>query len=294
MIGIYALIVMLVLLLLGVPIAFALLGVAAVTIYIQTGPAFALSLFTEIPREILSNFSFTVAPMFILMGQLAGDMGLAADGYDTARKWLTPFRGGILTANFGAGALFAAISGSSVASAALLSKLTVPELEKYGYDKSLGLGAIAAAGTLATMIPPSIMMVIFAMMTETSLGGLLVAGIIPGIILTFMMCSLLEIVGRVKPVLLPRVTELVSWKSRFTSLKKIAPVALVFLLMIGGIYAGVFTPTAGGAVGAFLVFLVALFRGVKPGIMVLSLKATVLQTSQHWLPSEHAGKPSLQ
>ena len=279
-VGISGLIIMLALVLLGVPLAFALMGVAFVAIYLLAGLPFALIQFTEFPREILGNFAFSVCPMFILMGQLAGELGLAEHGYAVARRWLSFSRGGVLSATFGASAIFGAISGSSIASAGFFAKVTVPELDRYGYDKSLGLGAIAAAGTLATLIPPSIMMVIFAMLTETSVGGLLIGGIVPGIILTSLMIVFLEVIARAKPKLIPRMTEQVSWKDRITALSKIWPIALTFVMIFGGIYGGFFTPTGAGAVGASVVFLIALQRRTKLKRMVASLKETVFVTSQ--------------
>jgi len=278
--GLSALFVMLALVMLGVPLAFALMGVSIVVVYLQTGASFALSLFTVFPREILGNFSYSVVPMFILMGQLAGELGLAEHGYTVARRWLTFSRGGVLSATFGASAIFAAISGSSIASAGFFAKITVPELERYGYDKKLGLGAIAAAGSLATLIPPSIMMVIFAMMTETSVGGLLIGGIIPGIVLTALMIGLLEVIGRVKPNLIPPMTEHVSWRDRIGSISRIWPIGLTFVMIFGGIYAGFFTPTGAGAIGAFTVFLIALQKRTGLKRIVGTLKETVLVTSQ--------------
>lgn len=215
------------------------------------------------------------------MGQLANELGIVSEAYYAARSWLSFSRGGVLSAVFMGGAMFGAISGSSVASAGFFAKVTIPELRQYGYDEKLGLGAIASAGTLATLIPPSIMMVVFSMITGVSLGKLLIAGIVPGIILTAMMIVFLEVIARVKPNLFPNLMERVGWKKRINSLYRIWPIVLVFSIVIGGIYAGIFTPTGGGAVGAFIVLLLGLGQrkiGLKS--IVTNLKDTAIMAGQ--------------
>lgn len=271
---------MLALVLLGVPIGFALLVTSFGGAYFVAGWPYAFAIFTEAPRQILSTFSYSVAPMFILMGALAAELGLVERAYRAARLWLSFSRGGVLVATLWGGAIFGAISGSSIASAAFFSKTTMPEIRKYGYDLALGSGTIAAAGSLATLIPPSIMMVIYAILTEVSVGRILIGGIIPGIVLTTMMSSYAEAVGWLRPKLVPTVIERASMKERASSLAGILPIGLTFIVLFGGIYTGFFTPTAAGAISVIVVLLIGLARRIRLTQVISSLKETLLVTCQ--------------
>jgi len=279
-VGLLATVFLLVMVALGIPIAFALLTSAFLGMWLLGGIDVALGAFTQSTRQIIASYSWSVFAMFILMGELANELGLVSKAYDAARRWLVFSRGGILSAVFLAAAAFGAISGSSVASAGFFGKVTAPELRKYHYDMRFGLGAIAGAGSLAMMIPPSIMMVIFALLTEVSLGRLLIAGVMPGLFLTVVTIGVLEVIGRLKPKLLPKVEEHVSWKSRMASLGEVWPIAFTFLVIMAGIYCGIFTPTVGGAIGAFVVLLLCFFRSVAPRRILNATKNTGLMNAQ--------------
>lgn len=280
-VGIVVFCLMLFLVLLGTPIGLGLLGTGFIGAWLMVGWSTAVQLFTELPREILANYSYSVCPMFILMGQIANELGLVARAYEAARVWLRFSRAGLLPALFFAGGLFGAISGSSIASAGFLAKVSAPELKKHGYDQRWALGAIAAAGTLATLIPPSIMMVIFAMLTDTSVGRILIGGITPGIILILMMWAMLEIVARFKPQLFAKRNDpILSMREKFVSLKKIGPILIVFFVMLGGIYGGIFTPTAAGAVGVAAVLCIAVFKRVPMKNILRAVSDTAVISAQ--------------
>jgi tripartite ATP-independent transporter DctM subunit len=253
----------------SVPIAYALAISAFIGLWQLGGLTFAAEVFRQSPYSVLANYGFAVAPMFIVMGQLVYEMGVAAGAFDTVQQWIGKVRGAVLMTTIGAGALFGACSGSSVASAALLSKLAYPEAKRLGFDEGLSTGCICVAGSLAMMIPPSVMMVLYGIFTGESIGRLLIAGVVPGIILSLLLMLNLFVVGRLWSNKLPMIkAELVSWPNRFRSLRNVLPILILFALVIGGIYASFFTPTQAGAIGAFgaLIMLLVIKRknSVKP------------------------------
>jgi len=274
---------MLALVVLGVPVAFALLGAAFFTFWAQTGLAFTLTQFTEVPHTIVANSAFAVIPMFVVLGQLAGELGIGTKAYDAFRKWLTFARSGVLAATVAGSALFGAISGSTVAAASLFTKVTLPELKRFRYSEALSLGTIAAAGTLAAMIPPSVTMVIFSMFTGVSLGKLLIAGIVPGFMLAALLIAMLEVIARVKPHLIPPMEMRTTWKEKSKAAYGIWPVFLVFVVLIGGIYAGFFTPNAAGAIGAAIMLLWAVARKAKFSSIVGCFGDTAMVVAQIFL-----------
>jgi len=246
----------------GVPIAFCMLGGGIIGLWLFGGLKLVYGFFSYSLHHLMANYPLAVAPMFILVGTLAEVGGLGERAYNAFHKLLGNLRGGILLATTGAAALFGACCGSSVAGAALFSKVALPELRKLNYQEELSLGTIATAGGLATLIPPSIMAVFYGILTGTSVGKVLMAGIIPGIILTLMI--MLAVWTRVKlnPKLAPLSIVSVKWYEKFTALLGIWPVLIVFLGIIGGIYTGFSTPTEAGAVGASIVFLYALMKRI--------------------------------
>jgi tripartite ATP-independent transporter DctM subunit len=193
------------------------------------------------------------------MGNLAFRSGIAKDLYASARLWTGRITGGLAQATCLSNAFFGAISGSTIAATATFSKLAVPEMERLGYDRRLTVGCVAAAGTFASVIPPSINVILYGMITEQSVGKMLIAGVVPGMIIAF--CYMVSIWIRVK-----RHPELAGGHTVSTSFKKVLrgstllwPVVITFVVMLAGIYMGIFTPTEGGAVGAFVVLLICLF-----------------------------------
>lgn len=207
--------------------------------------------------------------MFLLMGAAAYHTGLTNSLYKAARIWLNGVPGGLAVASNFASAGFAAASGSSMATAAAMGRLAIPEMLRFNYDKGLATGTIAAAGTLGALIPPSITFVVYGWFTEQPIGLLLVAGILPGLLTAVVYCAMIVIRCSLNPKLAPPANFEVSWQLRLDALKEVWPLPLLVLGVIGGIYGGIATPTEAGAVGAFLAFVVG---GMKSN---LSRKAII-------------------
>jgi tripartite ATP-independent transporter DctM subunit len=249
------------LLFLGMPIAFALmlLGFAGIT-YLTTLEA-ALPVATRTVYEVSAYYPYTVIPLFIVMGGFAGSSGMTQDLYAAFDKWLRKLPGGLGIATIGACAGFAAVSGSSVATAATMGTIAFPEMKRFKYHPRLATGSIAAGGTLGFLIPPSIGFIVYGMLTEQSIGKLLIAGIIPGLILATAYMAIVVIKVKLNPTLAPVSPEPVAWREKLRALTGIWETIAVFLLVMGGIYTGFFTPTEAGAIGATTLFLLALFKG---------------------------------
>ena len=240
---------MILLIMLRMPIAIALFLGGAVGFAMLAGVTPLLGLLNEAPYSRVATHSLTVIPLFILMGQFAASGGISQALYRSARAWVGHYRGGIAMATIGGCAAFGAICGSSVATGATMATIALPEMRGYGYSGSLATGSLAAGGTLGILIPPSLILVIYAILTELSLAHLFVAAIIPGIIATVGYAIAIGIYVRVDPKAGPAGPR-ESWPARLQSLRTVWPVALIFIVVIGGIYQGVFTPTEGAAVGA--------------------------------------------
>lgn len=225
---------------------------------------------------IVASFAFSVIPMFILMGYFALHSGIGQEVYSAVLNWLGKVPGCLAIATtFGSGG-FAMATGSSLATAATFTKLALPEMERYGYDRRLSLGCIAASGTFAALIPPSGVMVIFAVFTEVSLGKLLIAGLFPGFltVITYVLLIVLrvQVFHESAP---PREGE-VSLKEKLVSISGVGPLTLVVMAMLGGLYFGVFTPSEAGGVGAFTTFLICLARRrVNKEVLYGALGSTV-------------------
>jgi len=224
--------------------------------------------------EAASNFNLLVIPMFVLMGSLAGVSGMSNDLFATAYRWMGHLRGGLASATIAACAGFAALSGSSLASAVTMGRVALPEMKRYKYDDALSTGSVAAGGTLGFLIPPSGGMIIYAVLTEQSIGRLFMAGIIPGIILTLLFIGAILITVTRNPSAGPR-GERSSSSERMSSLMSAIPIFAVVGITIGGMYTGFFTPVEASAVGAFLTFCVALMRR---SLSLSAMRTVVLQT----------------
>jgi C4-dicarboxylate transporter, DctM subunit len=245
---------LLILILARMPIAaaMAIVGLAGTTWL--SGWAVALATLRQAPFERASSYTLVVIPLFVLMGYLAARAGLSQNLFHAANVWLGHWQGGLAMATVGACAGFAAICGSSVATGATMCSVALPEMRRYRYADSLSTGSIAAGGTLGILIPPSIIFVIYGIMTEQSIGKLLMAGILPGLILTVLFILAIAVITGLNPALGaagPRAT----WRQRVLAVRDVWEVVLLFLIVIGGIYAGLATPVesaAFGAVGALL------------------------------------------
>lgn len=254
--GIIVLCAMAVMLTVGVHIGVTLGLGGILGIYMTIGPDAAWAQLATIPFSTTNSFQLAVIPLFVLMGSLATQAGLTTDLYKAAYNWLGQLRGGLAMATTIASAAFGAACGSTIVNAAVFTRMALPEMTKYGYDKRLSAGCIAASGTLASLIPPSILMVIYAIITEQSVAKLLVAGLIPGMMSAGIYMLGIYVGVRKWPHLAPMPDLKVTRAEKWRSLRGIWGIAFLFTLVIGGIYAGFFIPTYAGAVGAFGAFLI--------------------------------------
>lgn len=269
------------LLFLGMPIAFCLMLVGFVGISYLSSIDAALPVVASTVWETASFYPYTVIPLFIVMGGFAGSSGITKDLYATFEKWMRRLPGGLAIATIGACGGFAAVSGSSVATAATMATVALPEMKRYDYSNRLATGSVAAGGTLGFLIPPSIGFVVYGMLTEQSIGKLLVAGMLPGLLLCASYIAIVILWVKINPRMAPVNLEPVSWADKFRALMGVWEPLLLFLLVMGGIYGGVFTPTEAGAVGATLLFGVALIKRsltwpVLIGALIESLRISVM------------------
>jgi tripartite ATP-independent transporter DctM subunit len=257
-IGLIGCIALLVLLIIGMPIAFATALIGFLGIFAIKSWSVAASTVGYLVYPLAAHYTLSVIPMFILMGYFAYYAGLTSDIFSVGRKWVGHLPGGMAIATVFGCAAFAASSGSSTASAAVMGKVAIPEMKKYHYDNKISAGVVAASGTLASLIPPSAILVVFGVIVEESIGKLLIAGFLPGILSAFIYALMLYVWARIKPEMAP-VTSEFSLKEALASIKYVWGIGLLFILVIGGLYLGVFTPTEAGAAGAAGAFIIALF-----------------------------------
>ncbi len=275
--GFLGIIVLIVLIVIRVPIAFALGGVGVLGLTCMMDFSQVLS---YVPHQIYSrtaDFTFTAVPLFLLMGYFAYYAGITDEAYDVARAWVGRVPGGLGLATVAGCALFAASAGSSLGECAAMSKIAVPEMRKSGYSAKLATGLVASAGGLAVVIPPSVIMVIYGVLTEQSVGKLLVAGILPGFLYFSVFAVAIVLFAILRPHLAPlESAEVSSWGQRLRSLGKIWEIAALFIVAIGGIYAGLVTPTEGAALGAFAAIVFTFFKKrLSWGIFKLAVLETV-------------------
>jgi len=218
-----------------------------------------LGILRTVPYRTAASYTLSVVPLFVLMGDFAFRSGVSKELYDASYKWIGHLPGGLAMATIGACAGFGAICGSSQAGAATMGVVAFPEMKRYGYGDTFASSTIAAGGTLAIMIPPSIGFIIYSALTEVSVGKLFISGIFPGILLSLLFMFTIYIVARRNPSLAPRGPAF-SLREKLLGVKGIWAVAILFALVMGGIYAGFFTATEGGAVGAFGVVMIGLAR----------------------------------
>ncbi len=242
---------------LGVPIAFAMAVVGIVGTAAMVGFTQAMSQVALNSWEKSTDFVMFALPLFIFMGQLVFHLRIAEDLFEAVRRWFGRLPGGMAITAVIASAGFGAVTGVSSASVATMGAMVMPEMRRYKYDDELATGSLAAAGTLAIMIPPSVLMVVYGIWTETSIGALFIAGIIPGILLACAFSALLLLRCWRNPTLGPLGPHF-TWPERIQSLAKLAPILAIFLLVMGGIYLGVFTPTEAAGIGVTGVVVVGL------------------------------------
>ncbi|WP_295137176.1 TRAP transporter large permease [uncultured Reyranella sp.] len=246
----------------------------------------AVGIAGHIPYSDTTNYALSVLPLFILIGHLAHHAGIVQGAYRCARAWLGWMPGGLAVATIFAAAGFAAVSGASTATAAVFARISIPELLRYKYQPGIAAAVVAAGGTLASLIPPSAIMVVYGIITETSIGGLLMAGFIPGVISALLYASIIVVRFRINPALGQSVHG-IPWRERFVTLPDALPIVFVIGAVIGGMYTGWATPTEVGALGAFIVFVMALLKRSLTGRGLLdslldTVKLTVMIFSIIW------------
>jgi C4-dicarboxylate transporter DctM subunit len=272
-ISIILIVVLVILLGLGTPISFCVgfLGVVGILTYLDAATLYQIA---EIAADSGTNLFMLTLPLFIFMAEVVSFSGVGDDLYTAAHNWLSWLPGGLAISSIATCTGFAAISGSSPATAATVGLVSIPEMIKRGYNRKLAVGSIAVGGTLGILIPPSITMIIYGVITEVSIGKLFVAGIIPGIILSFILSIAIALAVKVKPDLAPRI-QAVSWGERVSSLKHVWAFVVLALSIMGSIYAGIATPTESAAIGATLSLVIAL---LYRRLTVKSIHGALLRT----------------
>lgn len=269
-----------VLLAVGVPVSFSLGIAGTLGLLLSVGPQATSSMLATVPYRTGTDFLLTTVPTFIFMAELLAGGRIARDLYGAMFAWLGRIRGGLAIATTIASGGMGAMTGSSTATAATFSAVAVPHMREYGYKDRLSVGSIAAAGTLASIIPPSVALIIYGISTETSIGELFSAGVIPGIITVFAYATVIYLWVRVKPDLAPGRPESMRVKQKLKALVRIWPTLVLVLLVLGGIYSGTVTPTEAGALGACgaLVLSVA-FGGMRAKEFKQAVTRTVETTT---------------
>lgn len=275
-VGIILFVAMMVLIIIRMPIGISMIVTGAIGYAVLAGINPLLGILAELPYSRVVNHELTVIPLFVLMGQFASEGGLSRSLYRAARAWVGHFRGGIAMATIGGCAAFGSICGSSIATGATMATVALPEMRRYGYSGALSTGVLAAGGTLGILIPPSIILVIYAILTEQSLAHLFLAAVIPGALATLGYAIAIFLYVRIKPDAGPRADKS-DWKERINSLGTVWPVVLIFLVVIGGIYLGVFTPTEGAAIGAASTGLLAWVAG---DMRLEGIKKSIFETGR--------------
>ena len=258
-VGLIGLAAVLLLFLTGIELGFAMAVIGFLGFsYIVTMKA-GLNLLAKDVFDVFSSYGFTVIPLFVLMGQVAFNAGIARRLYNTSYKFIGHIPGGLAMATVAGATAFKAICGSSPATAATFASVAVPEMDRYNYDKKLSTGIVATVGTLGILIPPSVTLIVFGIITEQSIGKLFLAGIVPGLMVAFFFICIIYVWCRINPALGPR-GQKSTWGERIRSLPEIVWIGIIFLLVIGGLMQGFFTPTEAGSVGTFAVLLMSVIK----------------------------------
>ena len=262
----------------GMPIGFAM-GLSAFlgTLLLIDADA-ALALLGQTVYETALTYGLSVIPMFVLMGYIAGEAGLNESLYRACNAWLGHRRGGLALATIGGCGAFAAICGSSLATAATMAQIALPEMRRYKYADELATGAVAAGGTIGILIPPSVIMVIYGLLTETSISALFLAGIVPGILTVAGFMAAISIMTRINPKLGPPAAR-TPMRERLKALRSVWGTAALFLVVIGGLYIGVFSPTEAASVGAVGAFVLGLINRKSPRQLLATTLIDTVKTT---------------
>jgi tripartite ATP-independent transporter DctM subunit len=282
-IGILGVIALFVFMLLGMPIGLSMGLIGYLGLVSINGVDAALVRLGLTAFSSTNSYLISLLPLFTLMGEFAFSSGITRDAYYAGYKWIGHRPGGLAIATIGGCAAFAAVCGSSVATSATIGASALPEMRRYKYNPSLATASVAAGGTLGILIPPSMGFVLYGLITEQSIGKLLISGILPGILLTLLFVIAISVWTRLDPAAGPRGPR-AAWRERIAALKDVWAVIVLFLVVIGGIYSGVFTATEAAGVGAFCAFLIALSRGkLTRENVITSFKATMRTTGMIFL-----------
>lgn len=255
--GVFGLLVLLILLSMRLPVGYSMAFVGLGGFMLLVSPVGGLTMAARAAWDQFASYNFSVIPLFILMGQFAFASGISQRLYDSAHKWLGHMRGGLAMATVGACAGFAAVCGSSTATAATMGMVALPEMRRYNYDPALATGSIAAGGSMGILIPPSVILIVYGIMTEQSIGKLFAAGFIPGILEAVVYIVTISIICKINPKLGPRGPRL-PFKTKVAGLwGGTAETMAIFFLVLGGLFGGWFTPTEAGGVGAGLVLILS-------------------------------------
>ena len=259
MIGILGLAVVVALFLTGIELGFAMALVGFLGFSYIVSVKAALNLLAKDIFDVFSSYSLTVVPLFVLMGQIAFNAGIAKRLYDTGYKFVGHISGGLAMATVAGAAAFGTVTGSAIATAATFGSVAYPEMDRYSYNKKLSTGIIAIGGTLGSLIPPSVTLIVYGMITETSIGKLFLAATVPGLIVSSLFIFIIYGWCKINPSLGPK-GERSTWKERWVSLKEVIWVILIFIIVTGGMSKGFFTPTEAGSAGTFAVLLLSVAK----------------------------------
>ena len=264
----------------GLEVALSLGFLGLIGLVSLKGYTAGISIIGSICWSNASSFSLVALPLFIFMSAILLHSGIGSSLYKAVARWVSFLPGGLAVASIFACAIFAAVSGSSVATAATIGMIAIPEMEKRGYQRELMYGSLAAGGTLGILIPPSIPMILYGVMTETSVGQLYIAGVIPGILLSIIFAAYIVVRCSLRPELAPKGLEEVTWSDRASSFIEAAPVVLLIFTVLGGMYIGIVTPTEAAALGASVsIILAGAYRRLTWKVISDSLKETIGPTS---------------
>ncbi|WP_180900730.1 TRAP transporter large permease [Martelella soudanensis] len=282
-VGVLVIVLSIVLLLMGVPVGIAMLGASLLGLWSMSGMRVVASTLRNVAFDSSASWSYSVIPMFVLMGMILWRSGLTANAFESARRWLGWLPGGLAVATNFAGAALAASSGSTIGITHAVGRVSIPEMLKSGYDPKIAVGSVAAAGTLGQIIPPSLLLVIYAGAAQVPVGQQLLAGVVPGLMLTLAFAFLIIGQATIWPSLAPRIDmSTVTWRMRIESLLGSLPIILVVLIVIGGLFSGVFTATESGVFGMLAALLFGVIHQLRQGLgwraIALSLKESLAGT----------------
>uniref|UniRef100_A0A7C2K269 TRAP transporter large permease subunit n=1 Tax=candidate division WOR-3 bacterium TaxID=2052148 RepID=A0A7C2K269_UNCW3 len=262
-IGLMGMVIMILMILIGIPVFVSLAIVSIIGMWLVGGLDFMLIQFTTGPFNISASYQFAVIPLFVLMGMFAGESKIGEWAYEGFKRWIGKKRGGLLIATVAGNAVFGACSGMSTAGTAVFAKIAFPQLKQVGYQESFSLACLVASGSLSSLIPPSMPILLFSILTGVSIGQAFIAGIGPGILMVIIYSILIYAYAIFRPSYFPIVKVKYHVKDKIKGFILMIPILGLFTIVIGGIYAGIFTPTVGGAVGSVTALLFALISGTQ-------------------------------